>query len=107
MNDYIPAFPSEQGHIPDGTWNQTYNPGMSLRDYFAAKALPHACARERYLIDKYGDKLTSHVAAAAALAYEIADAMLAEGNRDRQVEAIAEEERLQDEQDNSQFGVGA
>lgn len=34
-----PAFPSEQGHIPDGTWNQTYEPGLSLRDYFAARAM--------------------------------------------------------------------
>lgn len=31
-----PAFPSEQGHIPDGTWNQTYDPGMTLLDEFAA-----------------------------------------------------------------------
>ena len=38
-NDGGPVFPSEQGHIPDGTWNQTYNPGLSLRDYFAGQAL--------------------------------------------------------------------
>lgn len=38
-----PAYPvpgSEQGHIPDGTWNQTYEPpieGMTLLDYFAGQ----------------------------------------------------------------------
>lgn len=31
------AYPSEQGHIPDGTWNQTYEPGMSVRQYAAIK----------------------------------------------------------------------
>lgn len=30
-----PAFPSEQGQTSQG-WNQTFTPGMCLRDYFAA-----------------------------------------------------------------------
>ena len=34
-----PAFPGEQGHCPDGTWNQTWNPGMTLRQYYAGQAL--------------------------------------------------------------------
>lgn len=34
-----PAFPGEQGHIPDGTWNQTWNPGLTVRQYYAAAAL--------------------------------------------------------------------
>ena len=38
-NDGGPAFPSEQGHTPEGTWNQTYDPGMSLRDWFAGQTL--------------------------------------------------------------------
>jgi hypothetical protein len=33
------AFPCEQGHTPEGTWNQSFEPGMTLRDYFAAKAM--------------------------------------------------------------------
>jgi len=37
-HDGGPAFPSEQGHIPDGTWNQTYSQGMTLRDWFAGQA---------------------------------------------------------------------
>ena len=39
IDDGGPAFPSEQGHTPDGKWNQTYIPGMSLRDWFAGQAL--------------------------------------------------------------------
>ena len=39
-----PAFPSEQGECQDGTWNQTYNSGMSLRDYFAGQALAGICS---------------------------------------------------------------
>lgn len=39
INDGGPAYPSEQGHCPNGTWNQTYDSGMSLRDYFAGQAL--------------------------------------------------------------------
>lgn len=35
QEDGGPAFPGEQGHIPDGTWNQTWDPGMSLRQYAA------------------------------------------------------------------------
>lgn len=38
-NDGGQAYPGEQGHTPDGNWNQTFDPGMSLRDYFAAAAL--------------------------------------------------------------------
>jgi len=33
------AFPSEQGHTNEGLWNQTYNSGMTLRDWFSGKAL--------------------------------------------------------------------
>lgn len=31
-----PAFPSEQHETNDNNWNQTFEPGMTLRDYFAA-----------------------------------------------------------------------
>lgn len=39
INDGGSAFPSEQHETCDGTWNQTFDPGMSLRDYFAGQAL--------------------------------------------------------------------
>lgn len=33
------AFPCEQGTDPNGGWNQTFEPGLSKREYFAALAL--------------------------------------------------------------------
>ena len=33
------AFPCEQGHTPDGLWNQSFEPGMTLRDWFAGNAI--------------------------------------------------------------------
>jgi hypothetical protein len=45
MNDGGPAFPSEQGHTPKGTWNQTYNFGMSLLNWSAGQALCGLLAR--------------------------------------------------------------
>ena len=67
-----PAFPfgqtdSESGQLVNG-WGAE---GMTLRDYFAAKAIAGICAHR----DSWG--LTSPHAL-AALAYNIADAMLAE-----------------------------
>ncbi|HDY90028.1 MAG TPA: hypothetical protein ENH82_18145, partial [bacterium] len=32
------AFPTQQLVNPDGFWNQTYDPGMTLWHYFAAHA---------------------------------------------------------------------
>ena len=34
-----PAFPCEQHETLNREWNQSFEPGMSLRDYFAAAAL--------------------------------------------------------------------
>ena len=45
MNDGGPAFPGEQGHTPEHGWNQTWERGMSLRDYFAAHALQAIIAK--------------------------------------------------------------
>lgn len=41
INDGGPAFPFEvTGRLmPDGGWLQTYESGMSLRDYFAGQAM--------------------------------------------------------------------
>lgn len=55
------AFP-EPGHSQCG--------GMSLRDYFAAKAMQGICAH----VDTWGLSSNTKIAAAA---YELADAMLA------------------------------
>ena len=69
-DDGGPAFPCEQGHIPSGTWNQTFEAGMSLRDYFAGQALAAIATNPRL-----GSKDL------AGGAYLIADAMLAERAR--------------------------
>jgi hypothetical protein len=66
-----PAFPSEQGHNPDGLWNQTYDPGMTLRDWFAGQALEsRACPHNGYEFD-----------AIAVWCGRMADAMLKERNK--------------------------
>jgi len=67
IDDGGSAFPSEQKTLPDGTWDQTYQPGMSLRDWFAGQVINGTYA---------GDHSTSF-ATDAAEAYRQADAMLA------------------------------
>jgi hypothetical protein len=64
----IPAFPHEFKY-GDGTSQRTE--GMTLRDYFAAKALQGICAAPEHL-DRIGSFKN-----AAETAYELADAMLA------------------------------
>ena len=63
INDGGPAFPADF---------QLYSTGMTLRDYFAASALP---AAYRAFDSKYfGCNAADHVVAVAA--YQMADAML-------------------------------
>ena len=83
-NDGGPAFPSEQHETQDGTWNQTYCPGMSLRDYFAGQAMAGItaglCANPGVLKDEpYRMRAMGRLgfSDAAKDAYTIADAMLA------------------------------
>jgi hypothetical protein len=65
INDGGPAFPAqEQIDYPSISVTQHY-PGMTLRDYFAARALPALIA---------DGVLSNHVGKAA---YGIADAMIA------------------------------
>ena len=63
IDDGGPAFPGEQSQNIDGNWNGTFEPGMTLRDYFAARAL------RPLLADYFEDT-------AAKRAYRAADAML-------------------------------
>ena len=72
INDGGSAFPSEQGETQNNEWNQTYQPGMTLRDYFAGQALAGAIANHQYDFG-YTDPQEM-----ATCYYEIADAMLAE-----------------------------
>ncbi|MCK9549179.1 hypothetical protein [Aquamicrobium sp.] len=71
IDDGGPAFPTEQGHCPDGTWNQSFEPGMSLRDWFAGQALAGMLTGQNVW---HGDSPRL----IAVQAYEIADRMIAE-----------------------------
>jgi len=65
-----PAFPTGTGVTP-------YNPGMTLRDYFAAKAMQAVYAKHWYMfMDETYDHPDEVVNGTASDAYEIADAML-------------------------------
>jgi hypothetical protein len=57
-----PAFPTGTGVTP-------YNPGMTLRDYFAAKAMQGYCSNQQHTS-------SCTVGLTADCAYEMADAML-------------------------------
>jgi hypothetical protein len=78
MSDNPPAFPSEQHETRDGSWNQTYCPGMSLRDWFAGQALMGVGQEYLHRNGFHGDTLHQNL---AIHAYRIADAMLAERAR--------------------------
>ena len=67
-----PAFPGEQGHTLDGTWNQTWEPGMTLRDYFAGQALAGLCSSDISV----GDASQTVCEVQADIAYAMADAMI-------------------------------
>ena len=69
-----PAFPRQRQELPNG--NVIHNAdGMSLRDYFAAKALPSAFEWYQQRLDA-GDMDTVSDAEIAKYAYELADAMM-------------------------------
>lgn len=78
QNDGGPAFPGEQGHTPEGSWNQTFSPGMTLRDAFALGTLPAVIAAtsagQHMPAMQEGEP---HIRFAIARdAYDMADAML-------------------------------
>lgn len=68
-NNGGPAFPITAEQHPNGISPEM---GMSLRDYFAAKALPVLMD----LCRKDSDKGKSYVDYVAGLSYKMADAML-------------------------------
>ncbi|SSW64347.1 hypothetical protein AVE30378_01049 [Achromobacter veterisilvae] len=71
INDGGPAFPN----VPEGAGSRwaDWDTGMTLRDYFAAKALSGLAGRKFHK----GDREDGYAEWAAAMAYEFADAMLA------------------------------
>lgn len=73
INDGGPAFPN----VPEGAGSRwaDWDMGMTLRDYFAAKALPVVASGSH---ESGSDFLNvKNYASAAADAYRMADAMLA------------------------------
>jgi len=69
------AFPGEQGSTPDGLWNQTYDSGMTLRDWFAGQALIG------WLASFGPNGNVEHMPSLAGFVYEVADEMLAERDK--------------------------
>ena len=66
-DDGGPAFPLEQPHPDGGTF---YSQGMSLRDYFAARAM------QAYLSDPAVESWPENASHIAHTCYQVADAML-------------------------------
>lgn len=64
-----PAFPSAKNIMDPRTTSRDFNPGMTLRDWFAGQALAGILATDPGLL----------CGEVAADAYSFADAMLAEG----------------------------
>ena len=81
-NDGGPAFPftpNPQPHNSDGTWCQNWDsgePGMTLRDWFAGKALSGILAESFGCDPGAGIPPPWQTALAAERAYRMADAML-------------------------------
>jgi len=65
-----PAFPTGTGVTP-------YNPGMTLRDYMAAKAMQGMFANPDDSHENYDLSYDNYVKEIASCAYKMADAMLA------------------------------
>ncbi len=77
-----PAFPGQQEHIPEGTWNQTWEPGMSLREWYAGKAMTRLLEMRDVQIDLQTGCLSEKWAAwVATNAFIMADAMILERNK--------------------------
>ncbi|EPJ8280177.1 hypothetical protein KE017_004830 [Citrobacter freundii] len=66
QNNGGPAFPCSARLVAPDTYEHLTNGGMTLRDYFAAKAM------QAVLVNGYFDKFES----VASDAYKLADAML-------------------------------
>lgn len=70
MINNSPAFPCEQGTDPNGNWNQTFEPGLTKREYFAALAM-------QGLLANPGLDVAHDVDDAAEVAVLFADKLLA------------------------------
>jgi hypothetical protein len=75
-----PAFPGQQDYT-NGEWNQTWEPGMSLRDWFAGQALAGICSAyfNGRMSFKEGENVHDSIASGCGM---IADAMIAERSKE-------------------------
>ena len=73
IKDGGPAFPMASGPEPRANETTHYNEGMTLRDYFAAKAMQGMLANKGFIYGKTADEDDSN---GAKRAYKIADAMM-------------------------------
>ena len=84
MSEGGPAFLSEQSETQEGTWNQTYEPGMSLRDWFAGMAMQAILASNdgrRVIAEIAPEHQIKETVFLAEVSWGIADVMIAkQGN---------------------------
>lgn len=78
MNDGGPAFPMPSGNEPRVNETTHYNEGMSLRDWFAGMAMQGIAMYERSQGTVYENLSVASLRDSAQMAYQLADAMLAE-----------------------------
>lgn len=69
-----PAFPTAQ--YADGVRPSGFDNGMTLRDYFAAKAMQGMCANTDDSHENYDLNYDEYVKEIARCAYKMADAMM-------------------------------
>ena len=74
-NDGGPVFSGQQDMCPDGDWNQTWDPGMSLLEHYAGLAMQGMLTNPGYNEDGY--------AAMTKKAFKLAEAMVAEAEKRR------------------------
>ncbi len=76
FDDGGPAFPGSQPMNPDGKWDQTWESGMTLWDFFAAHA-PNPSLEDVESRQRKGEFL-SKIESIASLKADFASAMIAE-----------------------------
>jgi hypothetical protein len=75
-NDGGSAFPSEKHECQDNTWNQTFQPGMTYRQWLAGMALQGELANPRNKLDEAGQF--------AQWALDVADALIAAEEQEKE-----------------------
>lgn len=80
VNDGGPAFPVRDFWDPDES--RRHEPGMTLRDYLASRALTGIIAKSPYKSGTLAEmKASGDIEARVAAAYDYADAMIAYRNK--------------------------